>query len=159
MAGLRDLLESVDCADVRTYIQSGNAVFASTSRSKTSVAIRVLDAVENEFGFRPKLLLLTAAELTAALSSNPFPKAVAAPKTLHYFFLAAKPPAPALGAIDVLAIQTESHRLIGRVFYLHAPDGFGRSKLAAGAERALGVDATARNHATVAKLLDMLADD
>jgi len=44
------------------------------------------------------------------------------------------------------------------VFYLHAPDGIGRSKLAARIERLLGVDATARNWRTVTKVFEMAND-
>jgi uncharacterized protein (DUF1697 family) len=39
---------------------------------------------------------------------------------------------------------------------LHAPDGFGRSKLAAGLERKLGVPTTARNYSTIQNLSAML---
>jgi len=35
---------------------------------------------------------------------------------------------------------SERFHLGSRVFYLHAPDGIGRSKLATGVEKALGVD-------------------
>jgi len=41
------------------------------------------------------------------------------------------------------------------VFYLHAPDGIGRSKLAASAERLLGVPLTARNWRTICKIKDL----
>jgi uncharacterized protein (DUF1697 family) len=41
------------------------------------------------------------------------------------------------------------------VFYLHAPAGIGRSKLARKAEALLGVAATARNLNTVNRLCDM----
>ncbi|HVW02493.1 MAG TPA: hypothetical protein VHB77_19210 [Planctomycetaceae bacterium] len=44
-------------------------------------------------------------------------------------------------------------------FYLHTPDGIGRSKLAANAERHLAVAATARNSRTVEKLLEMALAD
>ncbi len=42
-------------------------------------------------------------------------------------------------------------------FYLHAPDGIGRSKLAAAVEQCLGVATTARNWRTTRKLIDMVA--
>jgi uncharacterized protein (DUF1697 family) len=41
------------------------------------------------------------------------------------------------------------------VFDLHAPDGVGRSKLAARVEKALGVAVTARNWRTVERLWRM----
>jgi len=51
--------------------------------------------------------------------------------------------------------DSERFRLIGRVFYLHAPEGVGRSKLASGSERLLGVPMTDRNWNTVCKLREM----
>ena len=45
--------------------------------------------------------------------------------------------------------------LSNNVFYLYAPDGIGRSKLAADAEKALGVPITARNWNTVSALISM----
>jgi uncharacterized protein (DUF1697 family) len=41
------------------------------------------------------------------------------------------------------------------LLYVHAPQGIGRSRLAARAESLLGVAATARNWRTVARLLEM----
>jgi uncharacterized protein (DUF1697 family) len=45
--------------------------------------------------------------------------------------------------------------LLDRVFYLHAPEGIGRSKLVHRIERSLGVPATGRNWRTVCKLIEM----
>jgi uncharacterized protein (DUF1697 family) len=50
---------------------------------------------------------------------------------------------------------SERYTLVGNVFYLHAPDGIGRSKLAAGIEKALGVSVTARNWRSVSKISEM----
>ena len=46
---------------------------------------------------------------------------------------------------------------MGGVFYLHAPDGIGRSKIAANVEKRLGVVGTGRNYRTVDKLLSMVS--
>jgi uncharacterized protein (DUF1697 family) len=51
--------------------------------------------------------------------------------------------------------RTEEFTLRSKVFYLHAPDGVGKSKLAARAESWLGVAATARNWRTVSQLIEM----
>ncbi len=45
--------------------------------------------------------------------------------------------------------------LSDNVFYLYAPDGIGRSKLAAVVEKVLGVPITARNWNTVNTLISM----
>jgi uncharacterized protein (DUF1697 family) len=47
-------------------------------------------------------------------------------------------------------------RIVGRTLYLHTPDGFGRSELAALLSKVRNpVPGTARNWATVRKLLEM----
>ena len=102
------------------------------------------------------MLVLPAKELEAAVAKNPFPQ-VAEEKHLHLFFLYTKPRHPDLDALADLAQGKEEFRLAGRVFYLHAPDGIARSKLAAGAEKRLGVEATARNLRTARKLVELAA--
>lgn len=156
MAALTTAFESAGCRSVRTYIQSGNVVFASPVKSKQDLSKRLGDAIEDKFGFRPSTLLLSAGDFRAAVANNPFLDAIAEPKTLHFFFLDSPPSSPDMNAIDKLALPTERFELIGAVFYLHTPEGFGRSKLAAGAERKLGEPATARNYTTIQHLSEML---
>jgi uncharacterized protein (DUF1697 family) len=62
-----------------------------------------------------------------------------------------------LKALDAIKADNERYKLAGNVFYLHAPDGVGNSKLAARAEKLLGVAASARNWNTVCKLAEMVA--
>jgi uncharacterized protein (DUF1697 family) len=51
--------------------------------------------------------------------------------------------------------DSEQFALKGKVFYLHTPDGIGKSKLAARVEKALGVAATARNWRSVRRIMAM----
>jgi uncharacterized protein (DUF1697 family) len=156
MAELRGDLESLKLENVRTYIQSGNVIFDSTVRTATSLTEKIGGRIEKQYGFRPHLLIFDRKTLQAAIKSNPFPKAVADPKTLHFFFLDEPATDPDLEALDSAKTPTESYKLTDRVFYLHAPDGIGRSKLAANAEKYLGVVTTARNYRTVDKLFAMV---
>ena len=156
MAKLRTLIESQNGREVRTYIQSGNVVWKSRIKTKETLTKQLLDGVESAFAFRPKLLLLSASEFLAAKANNPFAEAINEPKSLHFFFLDEKPEAPDMDSIANLATSNENYALVDRVFYFHAPDGFGRSKLAKTAERKLGVTATVRNFATVEKIAAML---
>jgi uncharacterized protein (DUF1697 family) len=91
--------------------------------------------------------------LRQAIQDNPFPQAACEPQSLHFFFLEKPPTNPRTKALESAKAETESYVLTDRVFYLHAPDGIGRSKLASTAEKHLGVTATARNLRTVEKLL------
>ena len=156
MAALTATFQSAGCGSVRTYIQSGNVVFTSPEKSRQKLSKRLGDAIEDQFGFRPSVLLLTEGEFRAAVANNPFRSAVTEPKTLHFFFLDSVPKSPDMKGIEKLALPTERYKLVDAIFYLHTPDGFGRSKLAAGAERRLGEPATARNFTTIQKLSEML---
>lgn len=150
MAELRNDLEALKLTNVRTYIQSGNVVFDSAATTPSALAKRIGEQIEEQHGFRPRVLILSREDFLAAIETNPFPEAASHPKTLHFFFLA-EPAADAnMQALDDARSPTEAYKLTDRVFYLHAPDGIGRSKLAAKVERHLRVVTTARNYRTCA---------
>jgi len=155
MKSLTALLEKMGCTGVRTYLQSGNAVFQTAVSDRARLCQTLTAAIEKAHGFAPRVMLLTTPELRRAATANPFPQAAENHKVLHLFFLDAKPAKADLAAITGLAANGEQFGLHGRVFYLYTPNGFGVSKLAARAERLLGVAATARNWRTVTSLLEM----
>lgn len=155
MQQLKQLLVDLGAAKVRTYIQSGNAVFEHPSTDAAGLGARITAAIEAACGFPPATRILTAEQFRALAEANPFPEGVAEPKTLHLYFLEREPSSPDLDALAAVAKENERFELLGRCFYLHAPDGIGRSKLAAKVERAIGVPATARNWRTVQKILGL----
>ncbi len=159
MAALKSDLESLKLKRVRTYIQSGNVVFDTTSKSSGTLATKISRKINEQHGFRPHILLLSQQDLQTAVSENPFPDAVSDPKTLHFFFLDAEPVAADTQALDDAKAADEEYAISKRVFYLHAPSGIGRSKLAMNAEKYLGVVTTARNYRTVERLSAMLSED
>jgi uncharacterized protein (DUF1697 family) len=156
MTELKIILERNGCCDVRTYIQSGNAILKSPIKDRRLLAKQLTAAVLKSHGFQPRVIVLTAGELEKAIAANPFPQGERNPTTLHLFFLDPLPKEPNLKAIEAIKVKTEAFALKGAVFYLYTPDGFGTSKLAKSAERFLGVDATARNWRTVTTLLGMV---
>ncbi len=147
-------LENIGLRDVRTYIQSGNAAFRSEAEDASLLSKKIGAAIEKSHGFEPQVLLLGPEELEEAVESNP-PEAESKPKSLHLYFLAAMPEHPNFDALEAIRGDGESFVLEDGVFYLHAPDGAGRSKLAANVERLLGVPTTARNWRTVRKAVEM----
>lgn len=155
MKGLVALLEQLGAHDVKTYIQSGNAVFRYEAESASRLSSRISAAIKESHGFEPRVLLLDLVDLEKAITSNPFPEAESEPKTLHLYFLAAAPQNPDLEMLDSLKKDNEQFKLIDNVFYLYAPNGIGRSKLAERAEKALRVAVTARNWRTVSKIMAM----
>jgi uncharacterized protein (DUF1697 family) len=114
--------------------------------------------IKNRRGFEPNVLLLELEDIEWAIRKNPFPEAATDPKALHAGFLASTPEKPDLGTLESLKSDSERFHLIDKVFYLHAPEGIGRSKLAANAEKVLGVPMTDRNWRTVCKIWEMAKD-
>jgi uncharacterized protein (DUF1697 family) len=102
------------------------------------------------------VLVLESEEIERVVGSNPFPEAESEPKTLHAYFLASSPEHPDLDGLEEIKGDRERFVLSDGVFYLHAPDGIGRSKLAANAEKLLGVPTTARNWRTISKLMELV---
>jgi uncharacterized protein (DUF1697 family) len=155
MKDLATALESAGARDVATYIQSGNAVFWSEEQDAALLAEGIRAAIGERHGFEPRVLVLASEEMEEVVRSNPFPEAESEPKTLHVYFLAAPPERPDLEALEGIKGELERFVLVDGVFYLHAPKGIGRSKLAANVEKLLGVPATARNWRTVRKVIEM----
>ena len=98
---------------------------------------------------------MTREEWAALVAANPFPEAVEVPKFLHAAVLAGVPPEGAVEKLRESAGEGERIEVVGRVAYLHTPNGFGRSKLAEKFDKGIGVANTARNWNTVMKLLEM----
>jgi uncharacterized protein (DUF1697 family) len=151
-------LEAMKLQNIKTYIQSGNVVFDSGAKDAKLLAKSIGERIEREHGFLPQVLLLSLNDLQRAIRENPFPEAISDPPSLHFFFLEQPARSPNITALDAAKAATENYVLTDRVLYLHAPDGVGRSKLAATAEKKLGVTATARNYRTVEKLLALASE-
>jgi uncharacterized protein (DUF1697 family) len=158
MKELRSLLANLGLQNVRSYIASGNVVFQADGVDTADLEARISAAINQEFGFGPRIMILTAEELAAAAEANPFPQAEAEPKTLHLFFLAETAEKAELEGLAETAAENERFELKGKVFYLYTPDGVGRSKLAERMGRFIPVDMTARNWRTVSKLLEMVGE-
>ncbi|MER5775562.1 DUF1697 domain-containing protein [Streptomyces sp. NPDC002039] len=161
MAELRQILEDLGHHDVRTYLQSGNAVFGSAERDTTKLARALEAAIEAHFGFRVPCLVVDGDHLRAVVDSCPFPAAELEGRQLHATFCSGQPGEERFAAIDAPAFLPEEFRVGDRVVYLHTPNGLGRSKLAEVLARPAvvkGLDVTTRNWNTVVKLVELTRD-
>ncbi|MFD7613489.1 DUF1697 domain-containing protein [Streptomyces sp. NPDC059828] len=161
MADLRVLLTELGHGGVRSYLQSGNAVFTSPEPDEDRLASAIERAVEGHFGFAVDCLVRGARYLRAIVDDCPFPAAELEGRQLHVTYFSERVDPERLAGIDPAAHLPEEFRLGDRALYLYAPDGLGRSKLAEQLARPSlfkGITATTRNWNTVVKLADMAAE-
>ena len=155
MERLRALFEGCGCTNVRTYIQSGNVIFDSKKAPSRCVTM-VEELLAAELGRPIAAHLRTAAELGAIIAANPFAKEKGVePARLAVSFLNGPPAKERLAALKALDSGRDRFVARGNEIYVYCPDGFGRSKLASGMDRVLGVRSTSRNWNTVTTLYEM----
>src|SRR5258708_28067945 len=92
MDALRALYETLKLRDAQTYVQSGNVIFRSEERDISRLTKRIEDGMQRKFGFRPDVILRTAAEMREVVARNPFAKRRGiAPGKLPASFLTSHP--------------------------------------------------------------------
>lgn len=153
MVELTAQFETAGACEVRTYIQSGNVVFAAASADAAQIAERVRLAIARQYGFETPVVLRSAVEWRAALEHNPFLAEGADPQMLHIAFLADAPSRVRAAALDPRRSPGDRFQLRGRELYLHLPNGVARSKLTnAWIDSSLSTTSTLRNWRTVETL-------
>jgi uncharacterized protein (DUF1697 family) len=158
MKDLVAILEGTGARKIKTYIQSGNAVFQSAEKNPSQLPQKLAAEIKKRHGFEPYILILELEAIKRAIAENPFPEAETDPGSLHLGFLASRPKSPNLEKLSRLKKESERFHLSNGVFYLHAPEGVGKSKLAASSEKLLGVPMTDRNWRTVCKVMEMAGE-
>jgi uncharacterized protein (DUF1697 family) len=155
MEDLRALVADAGGKDVRTYIQSGNAVFTSRS-SSSSVAQALRSRLRDALGAEVPVLLRTKEELDTVIDTNPFVHRGEDAGVLHVTFLGAVPDPVAVRTALGTKADADEFQVIGREAYLLCPDGYGNTKLTNTLfEKKLGSEATTRNWRTVTKLVEL----
>jgi uncharacterized protein (DUF1697 family) len=158
MAELRAMLERLGCTEVRTYVQSGNAVFGTTlTTAKLTQSIE--KALEDYMGRPIATTLRTEGELRAIVDRDPFPEIAKTPKYLCVTFLSHEPTKAEVAPLAALDLGDERYEIDGREIYTWHPEGQARSPLAAALQKLkLRGAVTTRNWNTVTKLLEMLGE-
>jgi uncharacterized protein (DUF1697 family) len=155
MEDLRAVCGSLKLEKVQTYVQSGNVVFASSERNLDALAKNLEDALEKKFGFRPAVMLRTAADMRAVVKRNPFAKRDFDPAKLAVMFLRSDLAAETRKQLEALNLGPEELKAFPRELYVYFPDGMGRSKLSPAIDRIIKKTGTGRNWNSVMKLLEM----
>ncbi len=72
MADLAQLFAKMGFTEVKTYIQSGNVIFASDEKDKPALIRLITDAFASRFGFESAVILRSGIEIANVLASLPF---------------------------------------------------------------------------------------
>jgi uncharacterized protein (DUF1697 family) len=149
MSDLKAICEELGFTSARTYIASGNVVFASR-KSEAAIKSALEKRLAAYAGKAVGVLVRSAAEMAQVSVQNPFPKA--APNRTMAIFLDEAPPKDTLSAVR--GRKDEEIKLGKREIYVHYGEGMAKSKLVIPAAKT----GTARNMNTVATLAKMAAD-
>lgn len=154
MAHLREVLTDAGFGNVRTYIQSGNAL-VDTDLPAKEVEARVHDLIKKHIGADLAVVARTATQLKKVLDENPFRSGHDLSRV--FFVLFAESP-PAQKVKELLANDYSPEKLVitKKAAYMYIPGTYGRDTLSGGfLEKKLGVPATVRNFNTTSKLIEM----
>jgi uncharacterized protein (DUF1697 family) len=147
------------CANVSTYIQSGNVVFSATPKILTGLRGKITGRIAKKFGYQIPLVVRSADELSRAIRENPFLKSGADEKAIFLAFLGAEPSAALVAGLDPNRSPGDSFHVRGGEIYLHLGTGAAKTKLTnAYFDSKLKTISTMRNWATVQKILAMMED-
>jgi len=159
MQALRSLYAALGLADVRSYVQSGNVLFASAEQESSLLARRIEARVERSFGAAVTVFVRTPDDFRRILAANPFLKRNEDPTRLHVTFLSTPLPTVKLGLLAGAATAGDEFSPGEAEIYLFCPNGYGRTKLSnAFFERKLGLAATTRNWNTVTTLYNLAVE-
>ena len=160
MVDLKETFHDIGCADVKTYIQSGNVVFKDPSENVKAIASKIKTAIEECFGFDVPVIVITTKEIEGILKNNPFleslEKGLMDKKKMYFMLLADTPNSMAVEELQTISYNPESFVIAEYVIYLFATNGYGKTKLNnTFFEKKLGCEITTRNLKTMHKLLEM----
>jgi uncharacterized protein (DUF1697 family) len=156
MKDLAEIFAKAGCAEVRTYVQSGNVVFRATRKIAESLPPRITEQIAKRLGCQIPITLRTAEQFAAAVRNNPFREVPE--EALYVYFLAGIPDAARTAQLDPDRSKPDAFIVHGREIYLHLPNGIGRSKLTnAYFDSKLATTSTARNWRTTLKLLEWMS--
>jgi uncharacterized protein (DUF1697 family) len=157
MDALRQVVEGLGLAQVRTVAHTGNILFEANA-AVPDLERDLHAAIEGAFGFSTEVFVRDAAGIGALVAANPFPAyAEQDPAHLIAMVMRQAPAAEALEAARAAIVGREEIAAVGPNVYVWYPDSIGTSKFTSGLiERRLRQLGTARNWNTVLKIAEAL---
>jgi uncharacterized protein (DUF1697 family) len=159
MSELKGCLEKAGFAEVRTYIQSGNVLFAAPKTETSRLARKMETAIEKTFAMKVGVVVFAEREWQEIVQRAP--KSWGANKDWKHNLLALLPgtnAADVMTAVGALKPEIEAVTAGQGVLYQSLSiDSFGRTNSGKLAGHPIYRRITVRNHNTARKLAELLA--
>ena len=157
MADLRDLLVTLGYTDVKTHLQSGNALFTSYKANPARLESEIERAFHDTLGLTVRCLVRSGSDLKAVIAGNPLRTEATDGSRMLALFLSRAPDPKLLAAFDPRTLEPDKIHLGERVVYQWCPQGIlAAPNVGAFVEKHLKVAVTNRNWNTVTRLGAML---
>jgi uncharacterized protein (DUF1697 family) len=156
MADLRALMEPLGFTDVRTLLNSGNAVFDARGGNAAGHAKRLKAAILEQAGIDCEVIVKTAADLVAAVAEHPLRRHAADDSRLLVMFTQDPTSLDLLRPLQDDDWTPEAFAVGGHAAWLWCANGVIESRIAKATGKSLGTRGTARNWATVEKLVALV---
>lgn len=156
MAELKDMFESLGFRNVRTFIQSGNVVFESTTKAE-AIKKKIESGIKRSFGFDICVVIRTKPEMEKIVKEYPFSKVKGHLECkINLAFLDNTPGIPESKELEALNSDIEMFCVKGNNVYqicrISTVDSLmGKNFI----EKKLKLKATVRNWNTVNKILSI----
>ncbi len=157
MAELRTALADAGFGDVKTWIQSGNAI-VKTELSREETAEFVHRTIREKIGPDLPIIVKTAEELKAVLEENPFLHL--AQDRIFYGLTNEEYSDESIERVLGSNYGEDQISFTDHAIYLYIPGNAGQSKLNnSNLERKLKIRLTIRNRNTLSKMIEMAQED
>jgi uncharacterized protein (DUF1697 family) len=155
MEDFRKILEYIGCRKVKTFIQSGNAVFEHAESNKRKIEAEIAFELKNIAGVSTVVIVLSKEELKAVVEAHPL-SALGDEGSLYITILAHEPASEDVEALMETMNEVDKHIVKHRIVYSYYGNGYGTSKRSNNfIEKMLKVSATTRSWNTMKKIMQL----
>lgn len=159
MADLRAALSGLGYGGVRTYLQSGNAVFRAPATSTKAVRAEVEKGLADALGKDLTVLIRTSDELARVVQADPFGNRATDPARYYVYFADGAVASSTFADVRADSIAPEEMAVVGSEIYAWMPAGLHKAKVnGLVTAKSRGLVLTARNWRTVHALHAMASD-
>lgn len=156
MADLRALMQDLGFANVRTLLNSGNAVFDAKAGSADAHAKRLRAAILAHAGVDCEVIVKTAADLAAAIAEHPLRRHADDDARMLVMFAQSASALAELKPLEAGDWAPEAFAVGEHAAWLWCANGVIESRVAKAVGKVLKERGTGRNWATVEKLQAMV---